>query len=103
MLKMGIGGNFIKVLQSMYSQTKYAVKVDNRISEPFLSSVKCEPKSGLSCRRQVVHPRPQTSQGESVAKLETPLLVIRSIGCKLGPWQHVQPVIRKAKSADKTS
>ena len=39
MLKMGIGGNFIKVLQSMYSQTKYAVKVDNRISEPFLSSV----------------------------------------------------------------
>ena len=27
----------------------------------------CESKSGLSCRRQVVHPRPQTPQGESVA------------------------------------
>ena len=35
----------------------------------------CEPKSGLSCRRQVVHPRPQTPQGESVAKSETPLLI----------------------------
>ena len=35
-----------------------------------LSILKCEPKSGLSCRRQVVHPRPQTPQGESVAKPE---------------------------------
>ena len=33
--------------------------------------LKCEPKSGLSCRRQVVHLRPQTPQGESVAKPET--------------------------------
>ena len=37
MLKMGIGGNFIKVLQSMYIQTMYAVKVDNKVSQPFLS------------------------------------------------------------------
>ena len=41
-LKMGIGGNFIKVLQSMYAQTKYAVKADNTISEPFVSSVGCK-------------------------------------------------------------
>ena len=34
--------------------------------------LKCEPNSGLSCRRQVVHPRPQTPQGESIAKPETP-------------------------------
>ena len=47
--------------------------------------LKCEPKSGLSCRRQVVHPRPQTPQGESVAKPETPLLIILSIACKWGP------------------
>ena len=59
--------------------------------------LKCEPKSGLSCRRQVVHPRPQTPQGESVAKPETPLLIILSIACKWGPWQHVQSIIRKAK------
>ena len=44
--------------------------------------LKSEPKSGLSCRRQVVHPRPQTAQGESVAKPETPLLIILSIACK---------------------
>ena len=36
----------------------------------------------LSSRRQVVHPRPQTPQGESVAKPETPLLIILSIACK---------------------
>ena len=64
--------------------------------------LKCEPKSGLSGRRQVVHPRPQTPQGESVAKPETPLLIILSIACKWGPWQHVQSVIRKAKSVDVT-
>ena len=44
--------------------------------------LKCGPKSGLSCRRQVVHPRPQTPQGESVAKPETPLLIMLSIACK---------------------
>ena len=42
-----------------------------------LSLLKCEPKAELSCRRQVFHPRPQTPQGESVAKPETPLLSIR--------------------------
>ena len=30
----------------------------------------------------MVHPRPQTPQGESVAKPETPLLIILSIACK---------------------
>ena len=44
--------------------------------------LKCGPKSGLSCRRQVVHPRPQTAQGKSVAKPETPLLIILSIAWK---------------------
>ena len=39
-------------------------------------------KSGLSCRRQVVHTRPQTPQGELAAKPETPLLIILSIACK---------------------
>ena len=50
----------------------------------------------------MVHPRPQTPQGESVAKPETPLLIILSIACKWGPWQHVQSVIQKAKSVLKT-
>ena len=31
------------------------------------------PKSGLTYRRQVVNPRHQTPQGQSVAKPETPL------------------------------
>ena len=31
------------------------------------------PKGGPTCRRQVVNPRHQTSQGQSVAKPETPL------------------------------
>ena len=44
--------------------------------------LKCEPKSGPSCRRTVVHPRPQTPQGESVAKPGTPMLIILSIACK---------------------
>ena len=44
--------------------------------------LKCKPKSGLSSRRQVVHPRPQTPQGESVAKPGTLLLIILSVVCK---------------------
>ena len=39
LLKMGIGGNFIKILRSTYSQTKYAVKINGFISRPFASSV----------------------------------------------------------------
>ena len=31
------------------------------------------PKGGPTCRRQVVNPRHQTPQGQSVAKPETPL------------------------------
>ena len=31
------------------------------------------PKGGPTCRRQVVNPRQQTPQGQSVAKPETPL------------------------------
>ena len=61
--------------------------------------LKCEPKSGLSCRRQMVIS--QTPQGESVAKPETPLLIILSITCKWGPWQHAQSVIWKVKSVAK--
>ena len=42
----------------------------------------CEPKSGLSCRKQVVHTRPHTPQGGSIAKPETSLLIILSIQVK---------------------
>ena len=48
--------------------------------------------------RQGVHPRSQTPQGESVAKPEIPLLIILSITCKWGLWQHVQSVIRKVSA-----
>ena len=41
-----------------------------------------ESKNELSCRRQVVYLRPQAPQGESVAKPETPLLIILNIACK---------------------
>ena len=43
---------------------------------------KHKPKIGPSHRRQVVHPRPQTPQVESVAKPETLMLIILSIACK---------------------
>ena len=47
--------------------------------------------------KQMVHPRPQIPQGESVAKTETPLLIILSIVCKYkgGPWKLVQSVFKK--------
>ena len=54
-------------------------------------------------RRQVVHPRAQTPQGESAAKPETPLLIILSIA---GTYEvhgnlFTHSVIRKAKFVDK--
>ena len=63
---------------------KFELGIPQSRGAPYIrgASLKCEPKSGLSCRRQVVHPRPQTPQGESVAKPETPLLIILSIACK---------------------
>ena len=42
-------------------------------------TLKHEPKSWRLHRRQVVHPRPQTLQGESVVKPETLLLIIPSL------------------------
>ena len=65
---------------------------------------KYEPKSGLSCRRQVVHPRPQTPQGESVAKPETPLLIILSIACEYAVHGNlVSPLFEKQNPWTKTS
>ena len=43
------------------------------------ATLKYEPKSGRPYRTQVVHPRPQTLQGESVVKPETLLLTIPSL------------------------
>ena len=64
--------------------------------------LKCEPNSGLSCRRQVVHPRPQTPQGESIAKPETPLLIILSKACKYEVHGNLfSPLFEKTKSVDK--
>ena len=57
----------------------YEMPLENYIPTPIL---KCESKSGLSCRRQVVHQWLQTPQGESVAKAETPLLIILSRACE---------------------
>ena len=51
------------------------------INQTYTSTVtlKHELKSGRSYRRQAVHPRPQTLQGESVVKPETLLLIIPSL------------------------
>ena len=38
---------------------------------------------------QVVHPRPQTPQGESVAKPETPLLTMLNIACKYEVYDNL--------------
>ena len=57
---------------------------------------KHKPEIGPSGRRQVVHPQPQTPQGDSVAKSETLLLIILSIvWYKGGPWTLVQSVFQK--------
>ena len=37
------------------------------------------PKSGPTCRRQVVNPRHQTPQGQSIVKPETPLQNIQVV------------------------
>ena len=98
---LGIWKGYYRVKKSLVSCTKPWTEARNIQTYIPTLILKCEPKSGPSCRRQVVHPRPQTPQGESVAKPETPLLIILSIACKWGPCQHVQSVIRKAKSVDK--
>ena len=61
------------------------------------SLLKCEPISGLSCRRQVVHPRCQTPQGESVAKPEIPLLIMLSIVCKYEVYDNLFSPFSKSK------
>ena len=68
--------------------------------------LKSEPKSGPSCRRQVVHPQPQTPQGESIAEPGTPLLIIFSIVCKSDieeVLQLIQSILfyPKSKSTDR--
>ena len=61
------------------NDNKY-MKSHSKLTYQLSFILKCEPKSGR--RRQVVCPRSQTPQGESVAKPETPLLIILSIACK---------------------
>ena len=66
--------------------------------------LKCEPNSGLSCRRQVLRPRPQTPQGESVAKPETSLLIILSTACKYEVHGNLfSPLFEKRSPWTKTS
>ena len=85
---LGIWKGYYRVKKSLVSYVKPGTEARNNKYMKYLQTciptliLKCEPKSGLSCRRQVVHPRPQTPQGESVAKPETPLLIILSIACK---------------------
>ena len=52
----------------------------------------------------MVDPRPQTLQGESVAKPETPLLIILSIACKYeGHGNLFSPLFEKQNPWTKTS
>ena len=39
MLHMGIGGNLLNLLRNMYDKVMYSVKIDGKISKPFLSRV----------------------------------------------------------------
>ena len=53
---------------------------------------------------QVVHPRPQTPQGESVAKPETPLLITLNIACKYEAHGNLfSPLFEKQSPWTKTS
>ena len=66
--------------------------------------LKCEQKIGPSYRGKVVHPRPQTPQGESVAKPETPLLIILSIACNYEVHGNLfSPLFEKQSPGTKTS
>ena len=54
--------------------------------------------------RQVVHPRPQTPQGESVAKPKTHLLIIFIIACKYEVLGNLfSPLFEKQNPWTKTS
>ena len=80
------------------------INIWNTTSKLHTLVLKCEPKSGLSCRRQVVHPRTQTPQGESVAKHETPQLIILSIACKYEVQGNLfSPLFEKQNPWTKTS
>ena len=48
LLQNGVGGNFLSVLQSMYTNVKYSVKIDGWVSEPICSSVGVKPGCVLS-------------------------------------------------------
>ena len=98
---LGIWKGYYRVNKSLVSCMKPWIEARNYKYMKYHSKLTYQLSFWNVSRRQVVHPRPQTPQGESVAKPETPLLIILSIACKWGPWQHVQSVIRKAKSVDK--
>ena len=65
----------------VHDNNKVIIENSSPVHQTFTLTVisKNRPKIGPFNRRQVVHPRPQTPQGESVAKPETPLLIILSI------------------------
>ena len=53
---------------------------------------------------KMVHPRPQTPQGESVAKPETPMLIILGIACKYHVHGNLfSPLFDKQSPWTKTS
>ena len=101
---LGIWKGYYRVQKSLVSYVKPWTEAGNNKYMKYHSKLTYQLSFWNVSRKvdyQVVHPRPQTPQGESVAKPETPLLIILSIACKWGPWQHVQSVIQKAKSVDK--
>ena len=85
----------------MYETLNHEISLQTYIPTLIL---KYEPKSGLSCRRQVVHPWPQTLQAESVAMPETPLLIIFSVACKYEVHGNLSsPLFEKQNPWTKTS
>ena len=65
-----------------------------------LFKIQC-PKGGPTCRRQVVNPRHQTPQGQSVTKPETPLQGQKHPG-RWGMVEHQIPSIKMFKTNTKS-
>ena len=53
LLKFDIGDNFLSIIQNMYSDVQYCVKIDNLLSPPIESCV--EEKTGMCPCSSAIH------------------------------------------------
>ena len=69
-------------MKTIKAKNQYTIPLNYTKLTHQLLFQKHEPKSGPPCKIEVVHPWPQTPQGESVARPATLLFIILSLVCK---------------------